>query len=83
MHKSMPAATQGVHGALHMFRVRRRAIGKGIYFLDIGIKSGINFHNFGVMNGTYFQDFEMKNKVGYILFRKNWYEVGYTFSKNW
>ena len=44
-------------GALHIFRVRGRAIGKGIYFPDIGIKNGINFHNFGIRNGTYFQDF--------------------------
>ena len=33
-------------GALDIFRVRGRAIGKGIYFPDIGIKNGINFHNF-------------------------------------
>ena len=26
-------------GALHIFRVRGRAIGKGIYFLNIGIKT--------------------------------------------
>ena len=44
-------------GALHIFRVRGRAIGKGIYFPDIGIKNGINVHNFGITNGTYFQDF--------------------------
>ena len=30
-------------GALHIFRVRGRAIGKGIYFPDIDIKNGINF----------------------------------------
>ena len=35
-------------GALHIFRVRGRAIGKDIYFPDIGIKNGINFHNFGI-----------------------------------
>ena len=43
--------------ALHIFRVRGRAIGKGIYFPDNGIKNGINVHNFGIRNGTYFQDF--------------------------
>ena len=32
-------------GALHIFWVWGRAIGKGIYFQDIGIKNGINFHN--------------------------------------
>ena len=36
------------------------AIGKGIYFPEIGIKNGINFHNFGKRNGTDFQDFSMK-----------------------
>ena len=40
-----------------LFGVRGRAIGKDIYFPDIGIKNGINFHNFGIRNGTYFQDF--------------------------
>ena len=55
-----------------MLRVRGRAIGKGIYFPDIGIKSAINFHNVGIRNGTDFQDFGMNN------FSKNWYEVGYT-----
>ena len=44
-----------------------RAIGKGIYFPDIGIKNGINFYNFGIRNGTDFQDFGMKYKVGYTL----------------
>ena len=44
-------------GALHIFRVRGRTIGKGIYFPDIGIKNDINFHNFGIRNGTYFKDF--------------------------
>ena len=47
-------------GALHIFRVRGRAIGKGIDFPDIGIKNGINFHNFGIRNGTDLQDFGMK-----------------------
>ena len=59
-------------GALHIFRVRGRAIGNVIDFPDIGIKNGINFHNFGIRNGTYFQGFCMK----YV-------KVGYTFSKNW
>ena len=40
-------------GALHIFWVRGRAIGKGINFPDIGIKNGINFHNFGISNGIY------------------------------
>ena len=57
-------------GALHIFWVRGRAIGKGIDFPDISIKNGINFHTFGIRNGTDFQGFGMK------------YKVGYTFSKN-
>ena len=57
-------------GALHIFRVRGRAIGKGIYLPDIGIKNGINFHNFGIRNGTYFQDFYMKYIRSDILFEK-------------
>ena len=69
-------------GALHIFWVRGRAIGKGIYFQGIGIKNGINFHNFGIRNGTDLQDFAMKYKVGYS-FSQNWYKFGYTFSKNW
>ena len=69
-------------GALHIFWVRGRAIGKGIYFLDIGIKNSLNYHNFGIMNGADFLDFGMKYKVGYT-FLKNWYKVGYTFLKNW
>ena len=69
-------------GALHIFWIRGRAIGKGIDFPDIGIKNGINFHNFGIRNGTDFQGFGMKYKVGYT-FSKNWYKVGYTFFKNW
>ena len=63
--------TRNPGGALRIFRVRGRTIGKGIYFPDIGIKNGINFHNFGVRNSTDFHDFGMK------------YKVGYTFSKNW
>ena len=55
-------------GALLIFRVRGRAIGKGIYFPDVGIKNGINFHNFGIRNGTYFQDFDMKYIMWDILF---------------
>ena len=62
-------------GALHIFWVRRRAIGKGIYFQDIGIKNGINFHNFGIRNGTDLQDFAMKYKFRYT-FLKNWYTLG-------
>ena len=69
-------------GALHIFWVRGRAIGKGIYFQDIGIKNSINFHNFGIRNGTDLQDFALKYKVGYT-FSQNWYKFGYTFSKNW
>ena len=57
-------------GALHIFWVRGSAIGKGIYFPDIGIKSCINFHNFGIRNGTDFQNFGMKFKVGYTFFEK-------------
>ena len=59
--------------ALHIFRVRGRAIRKSINFPDIGIKNGINFHNFGIGNGTDFQDFGMKYKVRYT-FSKNWYK---------
>ena len=55
-------------GALNIFRVRGRAIGKGIYFPDIGIKIGITFHNFGIRNGTYFQDFYTKYIRSDILF---------------
>ena len=66
-------------GALHTFRVRGRAIGKGIYFPDIGIKNGINFHNFGMRNGTYFQDFYMKYIRSDILFRKIGVRNGYVF----
>ena len=54
-------------GALHIFRVRGGAIGKGIDFPDIGIENGISFHNFGTRNGTNFQDSIMKYKVGYTL----------------
>ena len=57
-------------GALHIFWVRGRAIGKVIYFRGIGIKNGINFHNFGIRNGTDLQDFAMK------------YKVAHTFSQN-
>ena len=67
-------------GALHIFRVRGRAIGKGIDFPDIGIKNGINFHNFGIRNGTDFQDFGMKYSVGYT-FSKNWYKERVYFFK--
>ena len=42
-------------GALDIFRIRERAIGKGIYFPDIGIKNGINFHNFGIRNCYVFE----------------------------
>ena len=49
-------------GVLHIFWVRGRAIGKCIYFPDIGIKNGINIHNFGIRNGTDFQGFGMKYK---------------------
>ena len=56
--------------ALQILWVRGRAIGKGIYFPDIGIKNDINFCNFGIRNSADFLDFGMK------------YEVGYTFSKN-
>ena len=60
-------------GALHIFLVRGSAIGKGIYFPEIGIKNGINFHYFRIRNGTEFQDFGIKYKVGYT-FSKNWYK---------
>ena len=72
-------------GALHIFWESGSAIGKGIYFPDIGIKDCINFHKFGrpsLRNGTNFEDFGMKYKVRYT-FSKNWYKVGYAFSKNW
>ena len=57
-------------GALHIFRLWERAIGKGIYFPAIGIKNGINFHNFGIRNGTDLQDFYLKYIRSDILFRK-------------
>ena len=60
---------ESLGGALRIFLVRGRAIGKGIYFPKIGIKNGVNFHKIGTKNGTDFQDFGMK------------YNVGYTFSK--
>ena len=59
-----------LNGTQHIFRVRGRAIGKGIDFLDIGIKNGINFHNFGIRNGNDFQDLGIKYKVGYTFFEK-------------
>ena len=68
-------------GALHIFRVRGRAIGKGIYFPDIGKKNGINFHNFGIRNGTYFQDFYMKYIRSDILSRKIGIRSGILFQK--
>ena len=49
-------------GALHIFRERGRAIGKGIYLPDIGIKNGINFHNFGMRNGSRFW-YEIKSRI--------------------
>ena len=68
-------------GALHIFWLPGHAIGKGIYFQDIGIKNGINFHNFGIRNGTDLQDFAMKYKVGYT-FSQNWYiSSGILFQK--
>ena len=63
-------------GALNIFLVRGRAIGKGIYFPDI---NGINFHNFGIRNGTYFQDFYMKYIRSDILFQKIGIRNGYVF----
>ena len=57
-------------GALHIFWVRARAIGKGIDFPDIGIKNGINFHTFGIRNVTDFQGFGMKYKVGHTFSKK-------------
>ena len=68
-------------GALHIFRVRGRAIGKGIYFPDIGIKNGINFHNVGIRNGIYFQDFYMKCIRSDILSRKIGIRSGILFQK--
>ena len=68
-------------GALHIFRVWGRAIGKGIYFPDIGIKNGINFHNFGIRNGTYFQDSYIKYIRLGILFRKIGIRSGILFQK--
>ena len=68
-------------GALHIFRVRERAIGKGINFPDIGIKNGINFHNFGIRNGAYFQDLSMKHIRSDALFRKIGIRSGILFQK--
>ena len=75
----MRFSDQGPEGALDTFRVRGRAIGKGIYFPDVGIKNGINFHNFGIRNGTYFQDLYMKYISSNILFRKIGIRSGYFF----
>ena len=72
--------TGNPRGALHIFRVRGRAIGKGIDFPDIGIKNGINFHNFSMSNGTDFQNFRMKYKAGYT-FSKYWYKERVYFFK--
>ena len=52
-------------GLLYIFRVRGRAIGKGIDFHDFGIRSGIDFRNF---RNWY--------RVGYA-FSENWYKVRY------
>ena len=41
-------------GALYIFWVRGRAIGKGIDFQHIGISNGMDFYNFGIRNGTSF-----------------------------
>ena len=71
----------GGGGALRIFRVRGRAIGKGIYLPDIGIKNGINFHNFGIRNGTHFQDFYMKCIMSDILSRKIGIRSGILFKK--
>ena len=69
-------------GALHMFRVRGHAIGKGIYFPYVCMKIGINFHNFVIRNGTYFfQDFYMKYITSDILFRKTGIRSGILFQK--
>ena len=68
-------------GALDIFRVRGRAIGKGIYFPDIGIKNGISFLDFGIRNGTYFQDFYMKYIISDITFRKIGIRSGILFQK--
>ena len=67
--------------ALHIFQVRGRAIGKGVYFPDIGTNNGINFHNFGIRNGTYFQDSYMKYIRSDILFRKIGIRSGIFFQK--
>ena len=54
-------------GTLHIFWVRRRAVGKGIDFPDIGIRNGIDFHNLWYKErGINFQDFGMKYRVEYI-----------------
>ena len=54
-------------GVPHIFIVRGRAIGKCIYFPDIGIKKDLNFHNFGIRNGADFQNFGVKSRgVGAI-----------------
>ena len=67
---SFPDRLPGGRAALHIFRVRGRAIGKGIEFPDICIKNGVNFHNFGKRKGTDFQDFGIKYKIGYTFFEK-------------
>ena len=71
VHHSLKFAKLVPGDALHILRVRGRAIWKGIYFPDIGIKNGINVHNFGIRNGTDFQDLQgMKCKVGYTFPKK-------------
>ena len=57
----------GGGGALHIFWIQGRAVGKGIDFPDIDTRNSINFHNFGVRIRINFQDFGMKYMVGYIF----------------
>ena len=66
--ENTPIITPG--GALHIFWVRGRAIGKGIDFPHIGISNGIDFYNFDIRNGTNFQDSSVRFKVLVYLIRK-------------
>ena len=49
-------------GLLYIFRVRGRAIGKGI-----------DFHDFDIRNGIDFRNFRSWYRVGYA-FSENWYK---------
>ena len=68
-------------GALHVFWVRGRAIGKGIDFPHICIRNGIGFYNFGMRKGTNFQDSSVRFKVLVYFIRKIGIRSGIPFPK--